>query len=108
MKGLEYNTDVLHQGNIQIDLPANLTYMVFELALFILILRPQTFHLTKSTFRCVLLLSVMIVFGFIHLLRLWHAGTVNATMFTWWTGLTGLTIGLLLLGIILRSRQGKT
>jgi len=104
---LKYGIDALHHGNMPNDLPTNLTYMVFELVMFFLILRPETYHLTRSIFRCVFLLPIMINLWVLHMLALWHAGTVNATMLTWWTGLTGLTVGLLILGIILRTRQKK-
>jgi hypothetical protein len=89
-------------GNNFSDLPTNLTYMVFELSIFVLILRPNTYHLRNSVYRAAFLVLPMIPLWAFHMFQLMHAGGVNAGLFLWWSGLVGLTIILIVIGVVLR------
>lgn len=103
--GIPYGADGNHLGNLPSDLPKSLTYIIIELMLFFSFLRPETYNLTKSIFRCAALLPFFLGFGAIHILDLWHAGTVNGIMMMWWVGMIGIVVGLIVIGIILRIKN---
>lgn len=105
--GLRYGLDSMNTGNLPMDLPDNLSWMVVEVMIFLIILRPSSYPSSARFTRSIALTAFSAIATLFHLLQTWHAGSVNGWMAIWILGLFFLSITLLVTSLVAALRKKK-
>lgn len=87
------------------DLASSLTYLLFGVSLFFVVINPLTYHPRKSILRAVIIFPIFLTLAIITMIGTWHAGYINEIHLGWWLIMTLIDTTLILIGLILKLRE---